>query len=160
MSTKHAEFFVERVGSCKLTTQDEGVREADAVATMLTSAVATLTGNGWHYRSGKWVPPDEVAEEDRIIAARAQWLGLVLHPIVVSHAGDPGAPGGTQYEMRSVIATWTSRKGEPKTAAAQEYIHPNSLRDALSPDKLRHYYDNKLRNKVTEIAVRDYYEED
>lgn len=119
-------------------------------------AVETLEGNGWAYRRGKWIPPHEKEDEDRIIAARVNWLGLVLHPVVVSYEYD----GGHHMECRTIRATWTSKGGEPMQAYCTRRVHPWSLRDSLEPDKLRHFHDNAARNIVTKQALEDYYREE
>lgn len=124
---------------------------------MMKAAMTTLVGNGWQYRRGKWLPPDEVADEDRIIAARADWLGLVLHDVVVSQDYDKRYG---KYELRTVRATWTNKAGEKREAYHTERIHVHALRDALYPDKMRHFRDNKSRSAVTQAALLDYYRED
>lgn len=129
--------------------------ESEIVYAAQVAAVATLQGNGWVWRNDKWIPPSE-AEEERVIAARVQWLGLSLEPVQVYRV----PKDGTTYEQRIVRAGWAAKDGRHCEYSASRMIHPSSLRDAFSPDKLRHYHDNAMRNEVTRYAVEQYYREE
>lgn len=132
------------------------MKEVKLVVDEKEMAVDTLQGNGWVWRNDKWIPPSE-AEEERVIAARVQWLGLDLSPVTVSNDVDNG---GVVHEVRTLAASWKDKKGVPQYRYASRCIHPSSLRDAFSPDKLRHYHDNAMRNEVTRYAVEQYYREE